>query len=196
MKTSDQILKIKSTILYILEKFPEGIDYIRLFKIMYFAQRQHLVVYGTPLMEDTFVARKLGPVPAFSYKVMKYKEGALLDKCVITDELKDVADSISISVLGDIQMVKKESNVMFDSDELSVSNIKMLDESIEFCKNKDSKELSQLSHDKAWQFSDKIYKETGENVPMTYYKIAEAGNATKAMLKVIKERQMIKADLC
>ena len=76
MKTSDQILKIKSTILYILEKFPEGIDYIRLFKIMYFAQRQHLVVYGTPLMEDTFVARKLGPVPAFSYKVMKYKEGA------------------------------------------------------------------------------------------------------------------------
>ena len=196
MKTSDQILKIKSTILYILEKFPEGIDYIRLFKIMYFAQRQHLVVYGTPLMEDTFVARKLGPVPAFSYKVMKYKEGALLDKCVITDELKDVADSISISVLGDIQMVKKESDVMFDSDELSVSNIKMLDESIEFCKNKDSKELSQLSHDKAWQFSDKIYKETGENVPMTYYKIAEAGNATKAMLKVIKERQMIKADLC
>lgn len=196
MKTSDQILKIKSTILYILEKFPEGIDYIRLFKIMYFAQRQHLVVYGSPLMEDTFVARKLGPVPAFSYKVMKYKEGALLDKCVITDELKDVADSISISVLGDIQMVKKESDVMFDSDELSVSNIKMLDESIEFCKNKDSKELSQLSHDKAWQFSDKIYKETGENVPMTYYKIAEAGNATKAMLKVIKERQMIKADLC
>ena len=93
-------------------------------------------------------------------------------------------------------MVKKESDVMFDSDELSVSNIKMLDESIEFCKNKDSKELSQLSHNKAWQFSDKIYKETGENVPMTYYKIAEAGNATKAMLKVIKERQMIKADLC
>ena len=31
---------------------------------------------------------------------------------------------------------------------------------------------------------------------MTYYKIAEAGDATKSMLKVIKERQMIKADLC
>ena len=196
MKTSDQILKIKSTILYILEKFPEGIDYIRLFKIMYFAQRQHLVVYGSPLMEDTFVARKLGPVPAFSYKVVKYKEGALLDKCAITEELMDVANSIVVSCEGDVKIVKKVSDVVYDEDELSVSNIKMLDTSIEFCKSKDSKELSKLSHDKAWKFCDKIYKETGENIPMTYYKIAEAGDATKSMLKVIKDRQMIKADLC
>ena len=39
MKTIDQILKIKAVVLYILKAFPEGVDYIHLFKVMYFAQQ-------------------------------------------------------------------------------------------------------------------------------------------------------------
>lgn len=39
MKTIDQILKIKAVVLYILKAFPEGVDYIHLFKVMYFAQK-------------------------------------------------------------------------------------------------------------------------------------------------------------
>ena len=33
MKTIDQILKIKAVVLYILKAFPEGVDYIHLFKV-------------------------------------------------------------------------------------------------------------------------------------------------------------------
>ena len=33
MKTTDQILKIKATVLYILGQMPQGMDYIHLFKI-------------------------------------------------------------------------------------------------------------------------------------------------------------------
>lgn len=39
MKTIEQILKIKAVVLYILKAFPEGVDYIHLFKVMYFAQK-------------------------------------------------------------------------------------------------------------------------------------------------------------
>ena len=39
MKTIDHILKIKAVVLYILKAFPEGVDYIHLFKVMYFAQQ-------------------------------------------------------------------------------------------------------------------------------------------------------------
>ena len=46
MKTSDQISKIKATLLYILNHFPQGVDYIKLFKILYFAQQDHLVKYA------------------------------------------------------------------------------------------------------------------------------------------------------
>lgn len=63
MKTIEQILKIKAVVLYILKAFPEGVDYIHLFKVMYFAQQDQLKEYGLPIMYDTFVARKHGPVP-------------------------------------------------------------------------------------------------------------------------------------
>ena len=58
MKTIEQIDKIKATVLYVLEHMKNGVDYIHLFKVMYFAQQEHLVVYGSPIMEDSFLARK------------------------------------------------------------------------------------------------------------------------------------------
>lgn len=67
MKTTDQILKIKAVVSYILQQIPEGLDYIHLFKMMYFAQQEHLVIYGIPIFDDSFVARKHGPVPTFTY---------------------------------------------------------------------------------------------------------------------------------
>lgn len=67
MKTIDQILKIKAVVLYILKAFPEGVDYIHLFKVMYIAQQDQLKEYGLPIIYDTFVARKHGPVPALTY---------------------------------------------------------------------------------------------------------------------------------
>ena len=46
MKTIEQILKIKAVVLYILKAFPEGVDYIHLFKVMYFAQQDQLKEYA------------------------------------------------------------------------------------------------------------------------------------------------------
>ena len=34
MKTLEQVKKIESVVLYVLRKFPEGVDYIKLFKII------------------------------------------------------------------------------------------------------------------------------------------------------------------
>ena len=36
MKTIDQILKIKAVVSYILQQMPGGVDYIHLFKVMYY----------------------------------------------------------------------------------------------------------------------------------------------------------------
>ena len=69
METTEQFLKIKAVVSYILQQIPEGLDYIHLFKMMYLAQQEHLVIYGTPIFDDSFVARKHGPVPTFTYKV-------------------------------------------------------------------------------------------------------------------------------
>ena len=64
MKSPEQINKIAAVVLYILQHFKDGVDYIKLFKIMYFAQREYLATYGLTIAEDTFKARQLGPVPS------------------------------------------------------------------------------------------------------------------------------------
>ena len=68
MKTFIQIAKIKAVLLYIMQSFPQGVDYIKLFKILYFAQQDHLVKYGKVLVEDSFRALKHGPVYMTRYR--------------------------------------------------------------------------------------------------------------------------------
>jgi hypothetical protein len=50
MKTVSQIKKIKAALLYILKDFPEGIDCIKLFKILYFAQREHNHIFKSTIL--------------------------------------------------------------------------------------------------------------------------------------------------
>ena len=53
--------QIKAVMLFILKSFPSGVDFIKLYKIMYFAQKKFLSQYGKIIFDDSFVAKKLGP---------------------------------------------------------------------------------------------------------------------------------------
>lgn len=173
--------------MYVLEKLGTGVDYIHLFKMMYFAQQNHLVVYGLPLMEDTFKARKHGPVPSVTYKVVRKVEGKPVD---LMQGLDDFCDSIEVRVEDGHQMVYRKANVSCDMDELSVSNIKILDLWIDKLRDIKSFELSGLSHDEAWKKAKAEAERTGEDIAMTLVDIAAAGGASKAMQDIIRERQL------
>lgn len=187
MKTLDQILKIKAVVEYILQQFSGGVDYIHLFKVMYFAQEEHLAIYGNPLMNESFVARKHGPVPSLTYKVLRVAEGKTVD---VTDELHSFASELSLSDSDGHQVVTLAEGVQCDMDELSRSNVRMLDKWIEKCKDIASFDLSEMSHDKAWQKAVRQTERTGEDTKISLYDMAAAGGASKDMLKVVKERQL------
>lgn len=187
MKSVEQLLKIKAVVLYILQQMPKGVDYIHLFKMMYFAQQEHLVVYGMPIVDDTFLARKHGPVPALTYKVLRGLEGKItLD----TQELKDFAQSLTLVSSGGHPIVKLADGQNCDMDELSRSNMKMLDKWIVRCKDVDAFDLSDMSHDKAWELAKMHTEKTGEDTKISLYDMAEAGGASQDMLSVIRERQI------
>lgn len=192
MKTFEQILKIKAVVLYILKRIPEGLDYIHLFKIMYFAQQEHLKIYGLPLMDDTFVARKHGPVPALTYKVLRGLEGKV---DVISMELEGFVECLQIHVKNGHQMVTAIPEIECDMDELSKSNVKILNKWIDACKNVNTFDLSGLSHDRAWKRAKKQMEKTGEDTRITLYDMAEAAGASQDMLNVIRERQLNRKDL-
>ena len=187
MKEIDEVCKIKAVVEYILQKMGVAVDYIHLFKVMYFAQEEHLAVYGVPIMYDTFVARKHGPVPSLTYKVLRVAEGKTMD---VTDELHGFASDLSLSVNDGHQVVTLAEGVQCDMDELSRSNVRILDKWIERCKDIESFDLSELSHDKAWQKAVRQTERTGEDTKISLYDMAAAGGASKDMLSVVKERQI------
>lgn len=187
MKEIEEVNKIKAVVEYILQQMGKGVDYIHLFKVMYFAQEEHLAVYGVPMMYDTFVARKHGPVPSLTYKVLRVAEGKTVD---VTDELHSFASNLSISDDNGHQEVTLAEGVQCDMDELSRSNVRILDKWIEQCKDIRSFDLSEMSHDKAWQKTVRQTERTGEDTKISLYDMAAAGGASKDMLKVVKERQL------
>ena len=112
MKSQEQINKIEAVVLYILQHFKEGLDYIKLFKIMYFAQREYLATYGLTIAEDTFKARQLGPVPSLTYKVVKMAENG--DESA---DLKGFTSSI-------IQAIKSSATTLIDKEEEDAKNFR------------------------------------------------------------------------
>ena len=187
MKKTDDINKIKAVVEYILQQMGVAIDYIHLFKVMYFAQEEHLALYGVPIMYDTFVARKHGPVATLTYKVLRVAEGKVID---VTDDLKAFASDLTLGQSDGHQVVSLASDVKADMDELSRSNIRILDKWIKHCKEIDSFDLSELSHDKAWIKAKRQAEKTGEDTKITLYDMAASGGASRDMLQVVKERQI------
>ena len=190
MKTIDQIEKIKAAVLYVLEHMREGVGYIHLFKVMYFAQQEHLVVYGTPMIEDSFLARKHGPVPAFTYKALSFLEGKIP---VESEGMKSFTDALCVNIIDGHQVVTARQSC--DMDELSRSNIKVLDKWIAKCKDVNAFDLSDLSHDKAWSKAKAQSERTGEDTKITMWDMAKAGGASDGMLEVIRKRQINKRAL-
>lgn len=180
MKTAQEILKIKAALLYILKSFPDGVDFIKLFKILYFAQRNHLAKYGRGIVNDTFYALKYGPVPSFSYKAMQVVDGRIED------------ESFSEFTTGfDVNkgIVRGTDNP--DLDELSVSDISYLDKSIRDHKDIDPYDLSELSHDEAWMKAKERIQDDPEKDIISIIDIARSGKANDGMIEYIRDKHFV-----
>lgn len=182
MKTADEILKMRAAVLYVLQAFPEGVDYIKLFKILYFAQREHLVKYGRGVIGDTFHALRYGLVPSFIYKSLQMLEGRLERE----HDLEMFGKGICVDEHSVVSSLAKP-----DMDELSVSDVRCLDKSIKKYRDMDSYHLSRMSHDAAWKEAYSRGQDDPEKDRMTWLDIAKAGHATPGVLEYIKENVKI-----
>lgn len=183
MKTLDEILKMRACVLYVLQQLDKETDFIKLFKILYFAQREHLVKYGRGVIGDTFHALRFGPVPSFIYKALQMAQGRIdLDA-----GFELFVDGI---VVSDNSLVS--SSVKPDMDELSLSDIACLDKYITKYKDFDSYKLSNRSHyDRAWREAFLRSTDDPEKDVMTVLDIAKAGNAKPGVIAYIKENMSI-----
>ena len=128
-------------ILYIAQHV-ERKDIHKICKILYFADREHLSRYGRSITGDTYIAMAFGPVPSKVDDIFQAVRG----------------DSYFSDVAGDLKEYFEFTNRFIikpkreaDLDYLSESDLECLDHAIAICKDKDFGELTNLSHDLAWQ---------------------------------------------
>ena len=185
MRTFIQIAKIKAVLLYIMQSFPQGVDYIKLFKILYFAQQDHLVKYGKVLVEDSFRALKHGPVPTYTYKALQIAGGKSLE-----GNFEEFLTGI------EVRNKKVYTSAKPDMDYISGADKRCLDAAIEKYKDTDPYDLSDLSHDSAWEEAMARIQDDPQKNFITIIDIARAGKATKEMVDYIREKQIVRNALC
>ena len=191
MKTQREILKIKAVEQYIISQLGGEVDFMKLFKLLYFAQQRLLVDAGLPLMNDTFKAVPHGPVPSFTYKCFDHQ---LNDK-PMTDDMKNFMQDFHVFVkkIDGKQITFVSCEVEPNMKMLSGVDKQYLDGVIKEYGDKDAIELSKLSHkDKAWiEARNRKQGDVEKNI-MNFEDIAEAGGADERVVDYIHESRIIK----
>ena len=67
-------VKTLNALLYVANRVQRK-DFHKIFKVIYFADRQHLADWGRPITGDTYIAMEAGPVPSRMYDMLKIVRG-------------------------------------------------------------------------------------------------------------------------
>jgi uncharacterized phage-associated protein len=170
-RLEDRVATTVNAILYILTKIGGQGDFHKVFKVLYFADQEHLCKYGSLITNDKYVAMNNGPVPSMAYDILK----ALRGDGLLSNFKKDFDPFFELK-----SNYLVDAKVEPDLDELSESEIECIDKAISENKSLNFKKLTQKSHDSAWA-------KTSRDCEMNLKHIAEAAGANKGMVKYIHE---------
>lgn len=135
--------KTINAVLFILERIDRK-DFHKIFKILYFADRNHFADYGRPISGDTYIKMEDGPVPSNLYDIFKSVRG--------NGYYKDVDGKFTqYFSVQDWSFLKANKSPNLNS--LSKTDIDYLNKSIDDFGGLDYHEIREKSHDYAWENS-------------------------------------------
>jgi len=173
--------KLIQVVLYILNQ-TEGIDYYRLFKILYFAERKYLAKWGHRIISDDFYALEYGPVPTCLYDAIKGDSNCDKTLASLLNEVVKFAGNDAPNVL----LAKQKANLTY----ISKSEKSELDNSIIENAPLSFSQLKRKSHDSAWTIA--YHKMCKRITPMDMAKVEKANYAT---IEYIAEQENLKDSL-
>lgn len=153
----------------VLASGEEKVGLHKVFKILYFADREHLATWGRPITGDFFIAMNYGPVPSNIYDMLKSTKG---DCRFIPKETY----SPLFEVTGGHWVVAKQNP---DLDVLPESCQEALNKAIDENAHLDFKDLVNKSHDRAWGTATKDGK-------VSYKRMAQVVGANTEMITYIR----------
>ena len=157
--------KAIETIVYLANKKP-NIDHYHVVKTVFYADKWHLNRHGRPVLGDRYVKMQAGPVPSFVLDVIN-----LNDLALDSELIEKALNSFTVTQEFREKLIAPKREAILDK--FSDSDLECLDEAFEFCKEKDFKELWDVSHEeKAWQ-------EAENNGDMDYFLMIDDDNPMK-----------------
>lgn len=179
MLKEDKTYITLNSILYILNRLGGKSDFLKVFKILYFAEMKHLSKYGRMFTENTYNALPNGPVPDYAYDALKSLRGD--EEFSNFEDLEVFKENLRVSNNHYIISLTSE-----DLDELSISEIKCLDDSINENKDLSFNQLSDKSHGSAWSSTPSYFCE----IPLE--EIAKEANMNDDMIEYALEQKKLK----
>lgn len=162
-----------NAVLYVASRLTDR-GYHKIFKVLYFADRDHLADWGRTITGDRYVAMEFGPVPSVLYDIFKAKEEAAGNGAFANLFLAQRVDPIPrITPLVDA-----------DRRVLSRSDIKALDKALNEYGGKDFETIKTLSHGPAWD-------KTPRNRPMSFFDIMKEHGETDEYARYADEQALL-----
>jgi uncharacterized phage-associated protein len=172
---------------YIASKNLRNLDKYKLCKLIFLADKSHLVRYSRPITGDVLCAMEYGPVPSTTLNLL-------------TDLIQEVYVDNRVSVLSRHLTVDKNFRYPHFSVRescdfsqlLSLSDIDALDQTIEFHGNKTFEELKALTHEMpAWK--NAWSQSYSRNTPMKFEDLfAEDGDAISGAFEEMIENDKLR----
>ncbi len=143
--------KVIATAIFIASKDVKDVPDLtmaKLLKLIFLADKYHLVRYGRPITGDCYVAMKDGPVPSFTYDIFK-KE---VLKTPFTVQGKRLARAFRKTGPTGQPVLRAVAN--YDPNQLSRSDVAALDTTIREFGRRSFSQLRKITHDmNAWKES-------------------------------------------
>jgi uncharacterized phage-associated protein len=159
--------KLVSAMAYIAERVP-GLSKMVLSKLLYFADKEHLLEYGRPITGDHYARLEHGPVPSVGLNMMRGM-GSTKQRAAYNAKLRTTPDHvIHVEASADTQLFSR-------------SDLRVLDHVIAEFGQLNAKQLRDLSH------KDAAFTKVTENSSIPYEVMFEDGDAGKLTLELLKE---------
>ena len=131
-------------------------DFHKIFKIIYFADRQHLADWGRPITGDTYIAMEAGPVPSRLYDMLKIVRGdSYLPDSEGLGRFFQIENWMYVKPLQDA-----------DLNQLSPNEREALLDSISKYADLSYDEIKEKSHDVAWRSTARDFAINWDNIAL------------------------------
>lgn len=160
--------KSLNAVLYIVQNLVRK-DFHKIFKILYFSDREYLSRYGMSITGDCYIAMEAGPVPTKIYDIFKIVRG---DSYMKDEDLKAYFEVSNWMYV----VPKREADLR----KLSPNEKKVIDECLRLYGALSYDEIKEKSHDMAW-------RSTARDYPISVESIAREAGLQEDELEYIRE---------